>query len=140
MNCVFFGYGQTPIDVYDRLKSEILKMVDDNGVKRFLVVNNGRFDAMVQKALKEISVDREIDYSIVLSKIDENAICGEQDKTIYPEGLEYALRRFAITKRNGWLLNNADFLICYYVEYVSRAGKWIEKAKRRGIKTVNLND
>ena len=140
MNCVFFGYGQTTIDVYDRIKSEILKMVDDNGVKRFLVGNNGRFDAMVQKALKEISKERDIEYSIVLSRLDEKAISGEQDKTIYPEGLEYALRRFAITKRNDWLLNNADFLICYYVEYVSRAGKWIEKAKKRGIKVIELNN
>ena len=39
-------------------------------------------------------------------------------ETIYPEGLEYTPRRFAISKRTQWMVQQSDYVIAY-VEHLS---------------------
>ena len=52
------------------------------------------------------------------------------DSTLYPS-IEKTPRRFAIVKRNEWMINNADFLIAYVVYNWGGAYKTLEYAKRK---------
>jgi len=83
---------------------------------------------------------KNINFSIVLSYIGEKAISNYQEFTILPEGLELSLPRFAISKRNEWMLRQAKFAIVYVNHRFSNSHKWIEKASKKRIDIINLSD
>ncbi|MBQ3483239.1 MAG: hypothetical protein IJA78_03590 [Clostridia bacterium] len=140
MICTFFGHKDTPIyEIRSALKAVISELIDKTGVLTFYVGNNGNFDFAVQSILKELASEKEnIKYSIVLSFIGEHALSGDQDVTVFPEGLEKTPPRFAISKRNEWLIQNSDLVIAYTKYSFSNSCKWVEKAKKRGLTVINL--
>ena len=139
MICMFLGHKDTPDSVKPYLKEAILKLITERGIKQFYVGNNGNFDFYAQRMLKEIAqTHTEVEYGIVLSYIHECAIGGEQEATLYPEGLESTPLRFCISKRNEWLLKRSDFLIAYVAHKFSNSYKWLERARKRGLHIINL--
>jgi len=139
MTCTFFGHRRIKADMRDELKELIMRLIDDYDTKQFLVGNNGAFDALVQGVLDEICRTRDdVSYSIVLSYVDELALSGDQHATIFPEGLEYVPRRFAISKRNEWLIKSSDYVIAYVKYSVSNSFRWTEKAMKKGLIVFNL--
>lgn len=139
MICTFFGHKDSPYALKEELKNLLLHLINNRGVKKFYVGNNGNFDFLVQVVLKEILSDRDdIDFSIVLSFLGEKALINDQKYTILPEGLELSLPRFAIFKRNEWLLKQANFAVVYVNHHFSNAHKWLEKATAKGIKVINI--
>lgn len=103
-------------------------------IENFYVGNQGHFDYLVQEVLSEMKID----YSIVLSSLNEYIHSNDQDKTIYPEGLEKGLPRFAICRRNEWMIKNSDVAIVYMKYKSSNCAKWVEKAQKRGLCIINL--
>ena len=94
---------------------------------------------MAQVALADIEKERaDLKYSIVLSRLDEKALGNAQMRTVFPEGQENALKRFAIVKRNMWLLENSNLIITYLVDKYSNSYKFIEKGMRMGLTVINL--
>ena len=70
------------------------------------------------------------DYTESISKIF--------DDTIYPD-LEKIPRRFAIVKRNEWMIKNSNFLIAYVDHSWGGASKTLEYAKRKKhISIINI--
>ncbi len=131
MNCMFLGHRDAGGEVKETIKTAILHLVKKERVDRFLVGNNGNFDFCVQcvlKELKEAGVD--IDFCIVLSHPEEKALSNNQSETIFPEGLEDAIPKYAISKRNEWLIKNSAYLIAYMKHNFSHTKKWVEKAKK----------
>lgn len=140
MICTFFGHKDAPNNLKIALKNTIMRLIDVDGVKKFYVGNNGNFDYLVQCVLKEISAEKAgIDYGIVLSHIDEKVLSGAQQCSIFPEALENALPRYAISKRNDWMIQKCRFVIAYKKNGFSNTCKWIEKATRKGLKIINLS-
>ncbi len=138
MVCTFFGHRDAPQNIKAKLENQI-RLLINNGVKQFLVGNNGFFDFLVQAVLEDISkVHSNINYSIVLSRINEQAAFGNQNLTLFPEGLENVPPRFAICKRNNWLIANSDIAIVYTINKHSNAYKWTKKALSKGMTVINL--
>ena len=107
MVCTFFGHKDVSGSIKNALKDAIITLIEKEGVKTFYVGNNGRFDFLVQKVLQEIvTLQTNIQYNIILSSVDEKAIGNNQDATIFPEGLEKTLPKFAVFKRNEWLIKH----------------------------------
>ena len=139
MNCTFFGHRNAPSSVKEKLKETILRLLGE-GVEQFYVGNNGAFDCLVQVVLAELEKDRPIKYSIVLSYIDERAICENQEATVLVEGQEMACPRYRISKRNEWLLKNADIVVTYMINKYSNTYKLVEKSLKKGKTVINLAD
>ena len=59
------------------------------------------------------------------------------DSIIYPP-LECVPQRFAIVKRNEWMINQADLVIAYVKNGYGGAYKSLEYAKRKKKKIINL--
>lgn len=138
MICTFFGHRDAPESIKEKLESEIHLLIK-RGVKKFIVGNNGNFDYLVQDILKYISqAQNDIKYNIVLSKINERAVNGCQYSTIFPEGFEFAHPRFAIYKRNDWLIKNSNIALVYVTNKYSNSYKWVQKALSNGLKVINL--
>ena len=62
---------------------------------------------------------------------------GLYDSTIYPP-IEKTPPKFAILKRNEWMISNADLVIAYVKTSFGGAYKSLQIAKRKKKKTVNL--
>lgn len=86
----------------------------------------------------EISKTKNVSYSIVLSRPDEKALSGDQSHTIFPEELDGAPPKFAVSKRNEWMLKRSLTVIAYVKSYFSNSQKWIDRAEKRGLSVINL--
>ena len=140
MVCTFFGHKDAPSSIKMRLE-EIIEALINEGVKNYYVGNNGNFDFYVQGVLENIvKKHNDIRFSVVLSTINETAIGTKQKYTLFPEGLENALPKFAISKRNDWMINNSQIVITYVRHNFSNSPKWLEKAKKKGLGVINLGD
>ena len=140
MICTFFGHKNAPVSVKEALKTEILRLVDE-GVVEFYVGNNGNFDYYVQEVLLYISTIRQdIKFSVVISYLNERVMNKMDNLSLFPEGLEKALPKFAISKRNEWLIKNSDIAIVYVKNRFSNSYKIMMKAIKKGVMVVNLGD
>ncbi|MBQ8566971.1 MAG: hypothetical protein IJ445_05245 [Clostridia bacterium] len=61
------------------------------------------------------------------------------DVIIYPP-LENVLPKFAISKRNEWMMTNADLVIAYVNCDYGGAYRSLTMAKRKGKKIINISD
>ena len=61
------------------------------------------------------------------------------DGIIYPP-LENVPRRFCISKRNEWMVDEADFVIAFVKYSWGGAAKTLEYAKRKKVEFFNLAD
>lgn len=59
------------------------------------------------------------------------------DEIIFPP-LEQVPKRLAISKRNEWMVDNADFVIAYVKYSWGGASKTLEYAKRKGKPYINI--
>ena len=138
MICTFIGHRDTPNSLMESIKKAIIELIN-NGIKDFYVGNNGRFDFLVQTALAEISkTNSAINCRIVLSYINEMAISGNQELTVFPEELSSVPKRFAISKRNEYLLKKSSVIICYVNNTFSNSYKYMEKARRKGLTVIRI--
>lgn len=117
MTCCFFGHKDTPPSVKDRLEATVEKLIVEQDVTSFLVGNQGQFDSMVLAVLRELKEKYPfISYSIVLAYMPTEKsewTPYESRETVFPEGMETVHPRYAISKRNEWLLVEADIIVCY---------------------------
>ena len=126
MICTFIGHRDTPNSLMESIRKAIIELIN-NGIKDFYVGNNGSFDFLVQTALAEISkTNSAINCRIVLSCINEVAISGNQELTVFPEELSSVPKRFAISKRNEYLLKKSSVIICYVNNTFSNRYAWQE--------------
>ena len=140
MICTFFGHKNAPVSVKEALKTEILRLADE-GVVEFYVGNNGNFDYYVQEVLLDISTIRQdIKFSVVISYLNERVMKKMDNLSLFPEGLEKALPKFAISKRNEWLIKNSDIAIVYVKNRFTNSYKIMMKAMKKGVTVINLGD
>jgi len=105
---------------------------------KFYVGHNGNFDRAVIRALKEVKKEHpQITYYIVRYSL-ELKIDYNECETIFPEGLEKIPKRFALDRRNTWMVNNSNVVICYITRCHGGAHKFVKMAERRGLSVVNL--
>ena len=138
MICTFIGHRDTPNSLMESIRKAIIELIN-NGIKDFYVGNNGSFDFLVQTALAEISkTNSAINCRIVLSCINEVAISGNQELTVFPEELSSVPKRFAISKRNEYLLKKSSVIICCVNNTFSNSYKYMEKARRKGLTVIRI--
>lgn len=142
MTCTFFGHRYVPQKIEPTLRSTLIDLIENHGVDLFYVGNHGEFDAMVRRALRELSAKYLIRYHVVLAYIpekrDEYRLTDYSD-TILPEGIETAPKRFAITYRNRWMIEQSDCVVTYVVhDAASGAAQFKKLAERKGKMIFNL--
>ena len=138
MKCCFFGHRDAKSKVKEVLKSTVAMLIKE-GVTDFYVGNNGKFDYYVQQTLGElISKGYNIRVTVVLSYIDEVAICLDQKYTLYPNGLDKTPLRFAISKRNDYMINISQIAIIHVRHSFSNSHKLCEKAKKKGLRVIEI--
>lgn len=140
MKATFFGHSTVPQNIQPLLTNVLENLIVNKGVNEFYVGNHGAFDGIVRKVLKELKTKYEdIEYKVVLAylpiKKDEYK---DYSDTIYPDGLENAPYRFAICRRNEWMINHSDIVITYTNKCFGGAYKFKKVAEKRGKTVIEL--
>ena len=137
--CTFFGHRDCPEWVRPKLRETITELILQKGADVFYVGNQGAFDRMVRGVLRELTKTfPHIRYAVVLAYMpNEN---GKEDyaDTILPEGIETIHRRYAISHRNRWLVQNCDIVICYVTRSFGGAAQFVELSRRQYKTIINL--
>ncbi|MBQ4060321.1 MAG: hypothetical protein IJD40_15540 [Lachnospiraceae bacterium] len=127
----FFGHRDTPKEIDPTLRSTLIDLIENKNVTVFYVGNNGNFDTMVRRQLEDLSQTYPITYSVVLAYLPtEKNKYDNLTNTIYPEGLENVPKRFAISYRNKWMIQQADTVVSYVIRTYGGAAKFKELAER----------
>ena len=135
MKVAFIGNRNTPDAVYQRLYSTIENLIK-NGANDFYVGHNGKFDRLVHQALQSLKHEYpQIRFAVVLTSPDK---APRDLPSVYPEELTRVTPRFAIVKRNRYMVDQCDCLIAYAANPYGNTAKLCEYAIRHGKEVLFL--
>ena len=137
--CTFFGHRDCYGLQEEKLENAIIGLIE-KGVDTFYVGHQGHFDALVRGRLRKLQRQfSHIHYEVVLAYLStEKQEYPEHEDTVYPEGLECVPRKFAISKRNAWMLERSQYCICYLSRSWGGAYTFSMKAKKQGKTLIQL--
>lgn len=142
MVCTFFGHKDTPDEIAPTLLSVLTDLIKNKNVNFFYVGNNGNFDYIVRQQLKKLKKEYpEIEYSVVLAYIPtqkKSDPLEDHYDTIIPDGIENTPPKYAIVKRNKWMIDKSDYVITYVKYNTGGAIQFKNLAQRKGKTVINL--
>lgn len=140
LSCTFFGHRDCPEAIEKELEKEIKKLIMQGRADNFFVGNNGRFDMCCRRVLRRMKDEYpNINYSVVLSYLPKRAEDFEDySDTILPETVNNGHPRFAIERRNKWMIENSQIAVCYVEHSYGGAYKFARLAAARKLEIINL--
>ena len=143
MTATFFGHRNAPDTIKPILRKAIVDLIENRGVDLFYVGNQGSFDRTAISVLRGLKEEYpKIQYYVVLAYVPHNKErlgLEEGDSTVYPECLDKTPPKYAIIKRNRWMLERADFVITYVTHITGGAADFKALAESKGKTVINLD-
>lgn len=138
--CTFFGHRDCPESVRPKIKATLVNIIEEYGVDMFYVGNQGRFDALVRAELRKLKEEYpHIQYAVVLAYMPgKPSEYEDYSDTLLPEGIESVHPRYAISWRNNWMLQQADYVVAYVSHSWGGAAQYVQKAQKRKKYVRNL--
>lgn len=143
MYVTFFGHRDTPSSVYEDLLSVITDLVENKKATHFYVGDKGSFDRMARGALRTLSKAYPlIQYAVVLAYLPSEKPADpwqeDHDPTLFPEGLENVSPRYAIERRNRFMVEQSNIVVTYVKRSHGGAAKFKALALRKGKTVIEL--
>lgn len=136
MTVTFFGHRDAPIALRAELITVIKRLIEHEGADSFFVGDKGNFDIMAANVLCELkALYPHIRYEVVLSYLRPQK---NEHPTLYPEGIEKVPLRFAIVKRNEWMVEHSDVIVAYVKCSYGGASNSVRYAERKNKRIINL--
>lgn len=111
--CAFFGHSELFQDISTQLEDAIIGAIDQ-GYDIFWCGGYGTFDrnaaAIAHNLQKRYP---HIQTVLILAYLPEQPLPELYNYSIFPEGIEIGPPRFAISRRNQWIVKHCDSAICY---------------------------
>ena len=60
------------------------------------------------------------------------------EDTLFPDGMESVPKKYAISKRNDWMIQHSDYAVCYVHKITGGAAKFREKAEKKGLRIIDV--
>lgn len=132
MNVTFCGHSE--IYAQEPVRQWLVKTVEDliaKGAEVFLLGGYGQFDQIAASVVWELKAKHShIQSILVLPYLDKKIDTSHYDDTTYPP-LETVPRRYAISHRNRWMVDNADVVVSYVLYGWGGAATTLEYAERK---------
>ena len=127
----------------DELKNLLIEKIRKNPTCKFYLGGYGDFDSLCLRALRELKIDfPDIKLLFITPYLDNNYSKLQLAKYYYDDiifpPIENVPRKFAILKRNEWMVDSADLVIAYVKYSWGGASKTLEYAKRKMKQIINL--
>ena len=142
MTCTFFGHRYVQNEIEPMLRSTLIDLIENHDCDLFYVGNQGGFDAMVTRLLRELMGRYPICAYTVLAYLPVGGNGASEDllPTILPEGIETVPRRFAISFRNRWMIEQSDCVVTHVTNHIaSGAAQFKALAEKQGKTVINLS-
>lgn len=138
--CTFIGHRECPESVKPILYKELENLIVNCNVRNFYVGTHGDFDRIVYETLCKLEKVYSIKISVVLAYLSSlnKQTYYDVTKTIYPDVLAKTPFKFAISKRNDFMIRQSQYMICYVNYTNSNASKFVKTAVKRNLKVKNL--
>ena len=136
-NCLFSDEEK------EKLKQLLIKEIRKNPTCKFYLGGYGDFDSLCLRTLRELKKEfQDIELIFITPYLDKNYSKLEfakyhYDDVIFPP-LESVPRKFAILKRNEWMVDSADLVIAYVKYSWGGAAKTLEYAKSKKVPIINI--
>ena len=141
MTVTFFGHKDTPKEIEPTLRTTLVDLIENKNVTVFYVGNNGNFDTMVRRQLEDLSQTYPITYNVVLAYLPtKKSEYDDYTNTILPEGIETVPKRFAISYRNKWMIQQSDMVVTYVTHGFGGAAKFKAMAERQRKMVIELSE
>lgn len=143
-SCTFFGHKNIPKKIEPILQSTLIDLIKNKNVDLFYVGNHGSFDYLVRKTLRILKLSyQHINYAVVLCYMPikkPEPECTNDPDTVFPEELENTPPKYAIVKRNRWMIEKADYVVTYVKRNIGGAAQFQKLAEKKGKVVLNLAD
>ena len=130
-------------EIEEKLSNIVRDLIKTKSYLEIYIGRNGEFDIFAASLIKRIKKELESsNCSLVLVmpyKIKDIEYYEKYyDDIIIYEGEGKTHPKEAITKRNKWMVENCDLLLCFIEHNSGGAYKAMQYANKLGIKTINL--
>lgn len=137
--CTFFGHRECRESMERPLIKTIEHLIVYENVRIFYVGNQGQFDACVHRVLKNMEKKHGIRYAVVLAYMPKHRTeLDDITDTMLPEGIETVHPRYAIDRRNKWMIDHSDFVVSYVTRAWGGAAKYTALANKKGKVVLSL--
>ncbi len=139
-SCTFIGHSECGSDIVDKLYKTIKDLIVNKNVHTFYVGTHGSFDYHVYKVLCELEKTYDIKVHVVLAYLNKRSehTYYSEEKTIFPSVLERTPLRYAINKRNIYMISKSQFLICFLNQTFTNTYTFVEKAIKNDLTVINI--
>ena len=132
MKITFCGHKE--VSDQDAVKAWLQTVCADlisEGANEFYLGGYGDFDHMCASVLRELKKEHnQIRLILILPYLNSNILTDGYDETLYPP-LENVPLRFAISRRNEWMVQESDAVVAYVTHGWGGASKTLEYAYRK---------
>ena len=126
--------GHKEISEPDKLRRWLEETVDEliqRGADTFYLGGYGAFDRLAANVVwSKKRLYPSVQSVLVLPYLDRAVDATDYDGTIYPP-LENVPRRFAISRRNEWMVDHSDVVVAYVIHEWGGAATTLRYAKRK---------
>ena len=137
--CTFAGHREVWDHIAAQLEETILHMIEQEGVSRFYVGENGEFDALCAKTVRRIKKNRYSHVELILvqpymmQRLNELRVlyAGFYDDILIPDESDSVHPKQAISIRNRWMVDHSDAIVAYLRRDFGGAWETFRYAYRR---------
>ncbi len=142
LSCCFIGHKDCTGAIRTNLLKTIESLIKEKNVTKFYVGTQGSFDRLVYDVLCDLESIYKIEINVVLAYLNDN--CEEKyydiTKSVYPDELTKIPLRFAIRKRNSYMIDKSDYVICYMNDTFSNTFTNVKEAVKKKKQIINLGE
>ena len=141
MIVTFCGHGTVyPLDPVRLWLCETVEALIERGAEKFYLGGYGSFDEMAASVVWEQKAKHpQITSVLVLPYLDKKVFATNFDYTTYPP-LENVPKRYAISKRNEWMVLNSDVVVAYVTHNWGGAATTLKFAKRKKKEIISYEE
>lgn len=139
MVVTFFGHRDITENIQTALYSTLQGLIEKENANLFYVGNHGNFDNIVINTIRKLKTNYpHIRYYVVLAYMPTNNIHHDYE-TIFPECLEKSIPKYAIIKRNEWMIEKSDVIITYVSKTIGGAYRFKKLSESKNKRVINLS-
>ncbi len=137
MVCTFIGHRDAPKNIKPTLKEVLVDLIENKNINMFYVGNQGSFDFLVKKVLKELKEIYPIKYYVVLAYIPKSQEYADYSDTIYFDELNTIPYKYRIVERNKIMIKKSDYVVTF-VNKIGNARDFKELAEKQNKAVINI--
>ena len=139
-SCTFIGHRDCTDEIKSKLYTAIENLIVKEQVKCFYVGTSGNFDRYVYNILIKLQSEYDIRVYVVLAYLKNKDCYYNMSETVFPSVLEKVPMRYAINKRNIFMIEQSQYMVCYLNHTFSNTYKYVKKALSRKLNIINIGE